>query len=142
MSLRGWTIETPEAPWSVVVEGDVVVASGFTSLDELTPRLRDGSPSVEEVEPSGSVAERCSRLSRWGVRGARPSGRSPARRAVPAGGLARHARDPRRADLVVRRAGDEGRAAVGDAGGRDARARATWWRRSFPAIAWYAATGD
>ena len=35
MSLNAWTIETPVAPWRVVVDGDVVVASGFCSLEEL-----------------------------------------------------------------------------------------------------------
>ena len=56
MSLRGWTIETPEAPWSVVVEGDVVVASGFCALDELVERLPGGDGSLARGEATGSVA--------------------------------------------------------------------------------------
>jgi len=55
MSLSGWTIETPEAPWSVVVDGDVVVASGFCGLDELVERLSEGSGPVEQVVPAGAV---------------------------------------------------------------------------------------
>jgi methylated-DNA-[protein]-cysteine S-methyltransferase len=57
MSLRGWTIETPEAPWSVVVDGDVVVASGFCGLEELVERLPDGGASVVRGEPVGPVAD-------------------------------------------------------------------------------------
>lgn len=54
MSLQGWTIETPVAPWSIVVDGDVVVASGFTTLDSLAARL---TAEVASVEPSGPVAD-------------------------------------------------------------------------------------
>ena len=57
MSLRGWTIETPEAPWSVVVDGDVVVASGFCALDELVERLPGGDGSVSRGEATGPVAD-------------------------------------------------------------------------------------
>lgn len=56
MTAYGWTIETPEVPWSVVADGDVVVASGFCDLAELLVRLPDGPESVKLVEPSGSVA--------------------------------------------------------------------------------------
>ena len=55
MSLRGWTIETPEAPWSVVVDGDVVVASGFCALDALVARLPSGA--VSRGAPTGPVAD-------------------------------------------------------------------------------------
>jgi methylated-DNA-[protein]-cysteine S-methyltransferase len=55
MSLHGWTIETPEAPWSVVVDGDVVVASGFCALDVLLGRLPDGA-SVSRGDATGPVA--------------------------------------------------------------------------------------
>jgi len=55
MSLRGWTIETAEAPWSVIVDGDVVVASGFCALADLVERLPEGSGSVTEVTASGVV---------------------------------------------------------------------------------------
>ena len=55
MSLSGWTIETPEAPLSVVQDGDVVVASGFCGLDELVERLSEGSGPVEQVVPAGAV---------------------------------------------------------------------------------------
>lgn len=54
MSVQGWTIETPVAPWSVVVDDDVVVASGFTTLAALAERL----PSEVTVsEPAGPVAD-------------------------------------------------------------------------------------
>lgn len=55
MSLSGWTIETPEAPLSVVQDGDVVVASGFCGLDELVERLPEGSGAVQRVAPTGTV---------------------------------------------------------------------------------------
>ncbi|HUV49176.1 MAG: methylated-DNA--[protein]-cysteine S-methyltransferase [Actinomycetes bacterium] len=55
MSLSGWTIETPEAPFSVVQDRDVVVASGFCGLDELVERLSEGSGAVERVVPTGTV---------------------------------------------------------------------------------------
>ena len=55
MSLSGWTIETPEAPLSVVQDLDVVVASGFCGLDELVERLSEGSGPVEQVVPAGAV---------------------------------------------------------------------------------------
>ena len=55
MSLQGWTIETPVAPWSVVVDGDAVVASGFTGLDDLVARLSDAE--VERAPASGPVAD-------------------------------------------------------------------------------------
>jgi methylated-DNA-[protein]-cysteine S-methyltransferase len=55
MSLQGWTIETPVAPWSVVVDGEVVVASGFTGLDDLVARLPD--TEVERSMARGPVAE-------------------------------------------------------------------------------------
>lgn len=55
MSLQGWTIETPVAPWSVVVDGDAVVASGFTGLDHLVARLPDAE--VERSTASGPVAD-------------------------------------------------------------------------------------
>lgn len=55
MNLQGWTIETPVARWSVVVEGDVVVASGFTGLDDLEARLPDAN--VERTEACGPVAD-------------------------------------------------------------------------------------
>ena len=52
-ALMGWTIDTPVAPWSVVTDGDVVVASGFCSVDVLVEWLgRD----VERVEPQGEIA--------------------------------------------------------------------------------------
>jgi methylated-DNA-[protein]-cysteine S-methyltransferase len=57
MSLQGWTIETPEAPWSVVVDGDVVVASGFCPLDELLERLPGGGVSVSRGTATGPVAD-------------------------------------------------------------------------------------
>ena len=56
MNLRGWTIETPLEPWSVVVDGDVVVASGFCTLDELLERLGSSRKAVERVEATGAVA--------------------------------------------------------------------------------------
>jgi methylated-DNA-[protein]-cysteine S-methyltransferase len=56
MSLSGWTIETPEAPWSVVVDGEVVVASGFCALDELVERLPVGGEAVARVAATGAVA--------------------------------------------------------------------------------------
>jgi len=56
MSLSGWTVETPMAPWSVVQDGDLVVASGFCALDELVGRLPEGSGEVERVAPTGPVA--------------------------------------------------------------------------------------
>lgn len=56
MSLRGWTIETPVAPWSVVLDGDVVVASGFCSLDELCERFSESGDAVARVEATGAVA--------------------------------------------------------------------------------------
>jgi methylated-DNA-[protein]-cysteine S-methyltransferase len=56
MSLRGWTIETPEAPWSVVVDGDVVVASGFCSLDALVERLPGRGGALARGEATGLVA--------------------------------------------------------------------------------------
>lgn len=55
MSLQGWTIETTVAPWSVVVDGDTVVASGFAGLDDLVARLP--GEQVERVPASGVVAE-------------------------------------------------------------------------------------
>lgn len=57
MSLRGWTIETPEAPWSVVVDADVVVASGFGALADLLLRLPDGGVVVPRAEAAGPVAD-------------------------------------------------------------------------------------
>ncbi len=59
MSLQGWTIETPVAPWSVVVDGDTVVASGFTGLDDLVARL------------PGEQVERVRGVRRGGRRGPR-----------------------------------------------------------------------
>ncbi|MCZ3387499.1 MAG: methylated-DNA--[protein]-cysteine S-methyltransferase [Actinomycetia bacterium] len=56
MSVQGWTIETPVAPWSVVVDGDVVVASGLCALDELVQRLPDGGRSVARGNANGKVA--------------------------------------------------------------------------------------
>ncbi|MCZ3387887.1 MAG: methylated-DNA--[protein]-cysteine S-methyltransferase [Actinomycetia bacterium] len=56
MKWQGWKIETPVAPWSIVVDGDVVVASGFCSLDELVERLPEASASVAEVHPAGEVS--------------------------------------------------------------------------------------
>ena len=54
MSMTGWTVETPSVPWSVVCDGDVVVASGFCELDELTERL---GVEVEVGQPRGAVAD-------------------------------------------------------------------------------------
>ena len=56
MSLRGWTIETPAAPWSVVVDGDVVVASGFCDLTSLVDRLEGVGEEVEGGPATGAVA--------------------------------------------------------------------------------------
>lgn len=56
MKLRGWTIESPETPWSVVQDGGVVVASGFCGLSELVERLPEGSDDLEQVASAGSVA--------------------------------------------------------------------------------------
>ena len=56
MSLRGWTIETPLAPWSVVVDGDVVVASGFCSLEQLGERLPGGAETLSRADATGVVA--------------------------------------------------------------------------------------
>ncbi len=56
MSLTGWTVETPVAPWSVVQDGDVVVASGFCALDELVERLDEEPEAVEKGLPTGPVA--------------------------------------------------------------------------------------
>ncbi len=56
MNLRGWTIETPVAPWSVVVDGEVVVASGFCALDELVERLPGSGQAVARVAATGAVA--------------------------------------------------------------------------------------
>ena len=53
MKLDSWTIETPVTPWSVIVDGDVVVASGFCALADLVERLPEGSGSVTEVTASG-----------------------------------------------------------------------------------------
>jgi methylated-DNA-[protein]-cysteine S-methyltransferase len=57
MKLASWTIETPVGPWSVVVDGEVVVASGFCAAADLVERLPEGSGSVTEVTASGSVSE-------------------------------------------------------------------------------------
>jgi methylated-DNA-[protein]-cysteine S-methyltransferase len=54
MKLQGWTIDTPVAPWSVVTDGDVVVASGFCDLDVLLARLE---ASVDVVQPTGHAAD-------------------------------------------------------------------------------------
>lgn len=55
MSLQGWTIETPVAPWSVVVDGETVVASGFSGLEDLVARLPDAD--VKRTVASGPVAD-------------------------------------------------------------------------------------
>ena len=55
MSLNGWTVEASEAPWSVVQDGDVVVASGFCELEELIERLPPTTDGVERRPPSGAV---------------------------------------------------------------------------------------
>lgn len=60
MTLHGWTIETPEAPWSVVVDGDAVVASGFCAMSDLQDEMRGRGLHVDEVvvgQASGVVAE-------------------------------------------------------------------------------------
>ena len=54
MKLTGWTVSTPTVPWSVVCDGDVVVASGFCTLDALSNRL---GVEVERTEPRGAVAD-------------------------------------------------------------------------------------
>lgn len=56
MKLEGWTIETPVAPWSIVVDGDVVVASGFCALANLVKRLPDAGEAVTRGEATGPVA--------------------------------------------------------------------------------------
>ena len=55
--VQGWTIETPVTPWSVVLDGDVVVASGFCGLDVLAGWLGIDVAQIERVEPDGNVAE-------------------------------------------------------------------------------------
>ena len=56
MSLTGWTITAPAAPWSVIFRDDDLVASGFRQLDELSALLLEGEP-VRPMTPSGSIAE-------------------------------------------------------------------------------------
>lgn len=56
MTLQGWTIDTPVAPWSVVVDGDVVVASAFTPLDTLLDEL-PADTTVTATRPRGVVAD-------------------------------------------------------------------------------------
>lgn len=56
MRLTGWTIDAPDAPWSVVQQGDVVVASGFCGLEQLVERLSEESAVVKRVAPIGAAA--------------------------------------------------------------------------------------
>jgi methylated-DNA-[protein]-cysteine S-methyltransferase len=60
MTQQGWTIETPAAPWSVVVNDDVVVASGFCTIDALLEEMRErgvDATDVDIVDASGEVAD-------------------------------------------------------------------------------------
>ena len=86
MSLRGWTIETPEAPWSVVVDGDVVVASGFCALDELVAAAPGcgGRCSRASLGTGGGRRTGLSGRGRWCARRRRGAA---TRRGVPAAGL-------------------------------------------------------
>jgi len=57
--LRMTTVTTPVAPWTVIVDGDVVVGSSLTEASDLVPRLsaqlrRRG---IDEVSDLGVVSE-------------------------------------------------------------------------------------
>jgi methylated-DNA-[protein]-cysteine S-methyltransferase len=56
MSLTGWTIATPAAPWSVIFRDDNLVASGFRELDELSELLLEGE-QVAPTSPTGPIAD-------------------------------------------------------------------------------------
>ena len=140
MSLQGWTIETPVAPWSVVVDGDVVVASGFTRAGR--PRLLAcPTLTVERAAASGPVADAVRAYLAGDVEAldavaVTPTGwrRSSRRSGARCG-------DPAGADLELRRAGDQGGAPDRDPRGRARRAPGTWWRRSCRATGWSGPTG-
>ena len=55
--LRAAVVETPVGPLTVVVDGDTVVASGFTSLDDQLGRLPDelGDRAIVTVDDLGPV---------------------------------------------------------------------------------------
>jgi methylated-DNA-[protein]-cysteine S-methyltransferase len=58
--MKAWTIQTPVAPWSVVVDGDTVVASGFCGLDDLLAEARSRSVVTgdpERADALGPVAD-------------------------------------------------------------------------------------
>lgn len=56
MTTFGWTIATPAAPWSVIVDDEGrLLASGFVSLETLKS-FRPSIPAPEVIAPQGPIA--------------------------------------------------------------------------------------
>jgi len=58
MTLRVWSTPTPIGTWTIIIdEGDVVVVSGFESVEETVSRLGDGVDPPQAVNDLGPVSD-------------------------------------------------------------------------------------
>ena len=56
MSIRLWSMATPIGPWTVVCDDDVVVVSGFQSMQDTVKRLPPGLSEPTSVPDLGTIS--------------------------------------------------------------------------------------